>query len=69
MTAGFAREQRVSAAGRVEMAGEHEVGKGGRRGQSPLSRNLAGEGNKARGKELEGEVGKRECFCLFVFRR
>lgn len=49
------------------MAREHEVGR--RRVQSPLSRNLAVKRNKARGKALEGEVRKRECFYLFVFRR
>lgn len=63
---GFVRQQCVSGAGCVEMVGEQEVRNGRRRGQSPLSRNLAGIGNKARGKELKwGEVGKG--MFLFVY--
>lgn len=65
---GFVRQQCVSR--RVWAEGrQQEVRSRRQRGQSPLSRNLAGEGNKVRGKELKGEVGRRECFCLFVCRR
>lgn len=62
------REQ-CERAGCGEVAGEHEVRSGRQRGQSPLSRNLAGERSKARGRALKGEVGRRERLCLFVFRR
>ena len=37
---------------------------GRQRTQSPLSRNLAEKGNKARGRVCEQEGGERECLCL-----
>ena len=67
--AGLCESAVCEQAGCGQMAGEHEVRSGRQRGQSPLSRNLAGEGNKVRGTELKGEVGRREFFCLFLFRR
>ena len=66
---GFVRGQCGSRAGCGEMSGEHEVRGRNQRVQSPLSGKLAVNGNRARGKALRREVGKRECFYLFVFRR
>lgn len=51
------------------MWGECEVRDGRQRAQSSLSRNLAEKGNKAGGREREGEGDERERLCSLVFRR
>ena len=45
--------------------GERELRDGRQRAQSPLSRNLAAKGNKARGQQREGEGGRANvCVCV-----
>lgn len=59
------KEQCLGGAGRVTTSAEHEVRSGRQGGQSPLSRNLAVKGNKARGEVLKGG-GRKEGMILFV---
>ena len=59
----------MSRAGCGEMSGEHEVRSRSGEYRALFQESWQGKEIKPEERSSRGEVGKRECFYLFVFRR